>query len=153
KVAPMHNARTCWMALLILGTGLVSETASAQVPKRPLGEKYALLVGVRQYDKNELRHLPFTEADVIELAQVLKDAGSRAENVVLLTQTGGAENSRFLPLAANIRKEMRLLLRHRSRADSVLVAFAGHGVQFKGSEENYFCPMDTRLRDKGTLIS
>src|SRR5450755_3344631 len=30
----------------------------------PLGDKYALLVGVRRYDKTELRDLPYAEADM-----------------------------------------------------------------------------------------
>jgi TPR repeat protein/uncharacterized caspase-like protein len=127
--------------------------ARADDKPKPLGEKYALLIGVRRYDENELRPLQFAEADVVQLAQVLRDAGYRPENVTLLTQTRGAENHRFLPLAANIRKELRLLLKNRTRADSVIVAFAGHGVEFRGSADHYFCPMDAALSDKQTLIS
>lgn len=128
-------------------------TASADDKPKPLGEKYALLVGVRQYGENELRPLAFAEADVVQLAQVLRDSGYRPENVVLLTQARGAENHRFLPLAANIRKELRLLLKNRARADSVIVAFAGHGVEFRGSSDHFFCPMDAALSDKQTLVS
>jgi TPR repeat protein/uncharacterized caspase-like protein len=127
--------------------------AFAEEKPKPLGEKYALLVGVRQYGENELRPLPFAEADVVQLAQVLRDSGYRPENVVLLTQARGAENHRFLPLAANIRKELRLLLKNRARADSVIVAFAGHGVEFRGSNDHFFCPMDAALSDKQTLVS
>ena len=36
--------------------------------------------------------------------------------------------------------------------DSVLIALAGHGVQFQGENESYFCPADARLADKSTLI-
>jgi hypothetical protein len=38
-------------------------------------------------------------------------------------------------------------------ADSVLVAFAGHGVQFRGEDEVYFCPAGAKLADKTTLVS
>ena len=69
-----------------------------------------------------------------------------------MTQTAGVENTRFLPIAVNIRKELKALLRDRVKADSVLVAFAGHGVQFRGSDEVYFCPADARPDDKATLI-
>src|SRR5262245_56937221 len=127
--------------------------ALAQDKPKPLGEKYALLVGVRQYGDNELRPLQFAEADVVQLAQVLRDSGFRTEIVVLLTQARGAENHRFLPLAANIRKELRLLLKNRTRADSFVVAFAGHGVEFRGSSDHFFCPMDAALSDKQTLVS
>jgi formylglycine-generating enzyme required for sulfatase activity len=117
----------------------------------PQGEKYALLVGVREYDKNELRNLPYTEADVEALADVLRKAGY--QRVVLMTQTEGAKQSRFLPLAANIRKSLKGILQDRTENDSVLIAFAGHGVQYQDEAENYFCPMDAKLTDKKSLIS
>jgi TPR repeat protein/uncharacterized caspase-like protein len=139
--------------LAAVGFVVAAGPASAADKPKPLGEKYALLVGVRQYGENELRPLQFAEADVVQLAQVLRDSGYRPENVVLLTQARGAENHRFLPLAANIRKELRLLLKNRSRADSVIVAFAGHGVEFRGSGEHFFCPMDAALSDRRSLVS
>src|SRR5689334_5220328 len=91
--------------LLCLAVALLAGRAAAQASQQDLGEKYALLVGVRQYDKNELRSLPYSESDVLEMARVLKDAGYRSENIIVMTQTVGAEESRFLPLGANIRKE------------------------------------------------
>jgi TPR repeat protein/uncharacterized caspase-like protein len=139
--------------LAAIGFIAAAGSASAGDKPKPLGESYALLIGVRQYGENELRPLRFAEADVVQLAQVLRDSGYRPENVVLLTQARGAENHRFLPLAANIRKELRLLLKNRTRADSVIVAFAGHGVEFRGSGDNFFCPMDAALSDKQTLVS
>src|SRR5262249_51527301 len=116
----------------------VVESGRGQGPKA--GEKYALLVGVRKYDPNELRDLPYSEADVTELAGVLKAAGYKPDNVVLMTQTAGAEDTRFLPLAASVRKELRLLLDGMEEQDSILVALAGHGIQFRGEAESYFCP-------------
>ncbi len=120
------------------------------------GEKYALLVGVSTYARtSELRKLQYPERDMEDLAAVLREAGYRPENIVLMTQTAGAlpGNNRFLPLAANIRAELKALLRDRIKADGVLVAFAGHGIQFRGSDEAYFCPADARPDDKATLIS
>jgi formylglycine-generating enzyme required for sulfatase activity len=116
------------------------------------GEKYALLVGVREYDPNELRSLPYSEDDVTELAEVLRASGYKPGNVVLMTQTVGARRPRFLPLAGQVRKELRLLLQDLAENDGVLVALAGHGVQFVGDPESYFCPADARLADKSTLI-
>lgn len=117
------------------------------------GEKYALLIGVREYDKNELRTLPFSEADVEGLARILRDAGYRPENVIVMTQSIGAKKPRFAPVAANIRKELELLLEGRTEGDSILIALAGHGVQFRDDNQAYFCPTDARLTDKSTLIS
>jgi hypothetical protein len=144
-----------------------SGSAGARGPdsKRPLkrekdevdvlpGERYAFLVGVRKYPATSgLRDLQYTERDVEELAEVLKTGGYRPENVMLMTQTQGAADTRYLPLGTNIEKELENLLRDRREADTVLVAFAGHGVQFQGEEEAFFCPANASLEDKTTLVS
>jgi hypothetical protein len=139
-----------WILTAGLVTCSVVERGRGQDPKA--AEKYALLVGVRKYDPNELRDLPYSEADVTELAGVLRGAGFKQDNVVLMTQTAGAEDTRFLPLAGSVRKELRLLLQGIEERDSILVALAGHGVQFCGEDESYFCPDSARLSDRATLI-
>src|SRR5438067_7031440 len=110
----MRGRSVGWSVLSIVLAAVAASPGFSQEP----GEKYALLVGVRKYDPNELRPLPYSEADVVELSRVLRAHGYRPENVVLMTQTVGAEDTRFLPLAANIRKELQLLLKHRTGADS-----------------------------------
>ena len=130
-----------------------SVAAALAQPGMRRGEKYALLVGVRKYDANELRSLHYSEADIVALAEVLKAGGYRPSNIVLMTQTVGAEDTRFLPLAAHVRKELRLLQQDLEEQDSLLVALAGHGVQFRGESQSYFCPADAKLSDKSTLIS
>jgi formylglycine-generating enzyme required for sulfatase activity len=140
------------MGLAVVAAVVMGGPGFSQEP----GEKYALLVGVSTYARtSELRKLQYPERDMEDLAAVLRDAGYRPENVVLMTQTAGATpgNTRFLPIAANIRTELKALLRDRIKADSVLVAFAGHGIQFRGSDAAYFCPADARPNDKNTLIS
>ncbi len=116
-------------------------------------ERYAFLVAVRQYDKTELTSLQFTENDIDELARRLKAGGYDQRNIVVMTQTLGATQTRFLPLAANIRRELALLMRELQPSDSLLVAFSGHGVQFQGEDTTYFCPADAKLKDRGTLVS
>ena len=130
---------------------------AADGPSELLGERYALLVGVRNYSENSgLADLKYTDADVESLADVLKASGFRSENVTLMTQKRGADDTRFLPTRENIRRELASLLRDRNPHDSVFVALAGHGVQFKGDDQSYFCPADAAVVDKdkakGTLI-
>ena len=118
------------------------------------GGRYALLVGVHKYSEaKELRPLPYADNDVTELAQVLRDGGYNRDNVVLMTQTIGADELRFMPMKARILKELRLLLANRTAADTVILAFAGHGVVFKDDPVSYFCPADAQLDDKETLLS
>ncbi|MBV8557303.1 MAG: caspase family protein, partial [Planctomycetaceae bacterium] len=149
----MRRYRACRTAVVILLPVLAGVPVLAQEPSQQRGERYALLVGVRRYDPNELRSLPYSEPDIDELAEVLKARGYKPSNVVLMTQTAGAEDTRFLPLADHVRKELKLLLEDLEEEDSVLVALAGHGVQFRGESESYFCPADARLADKRTLIA
>src|SRR4051812_41644768 len=140
--------------LLGMLAALAGVPALAEGSDAPKGEGYALLVGVKKYDKSsELRPLQYAERDMVELAGVLRAGGYRPENIVLMTQAAGAEETRFLPIAARVRKELQVLLRDRTQADTVVVAFAGHGVQFRGGDQSYFCPADARLDDKETLIS
>ena len=119
----------------------------------PTGRQYALLVGVRNYNKDQLRSLRFTESDVSDLAQILRDAGYK--RVVLMTQTEAAAkgDNELLPESDRIRRQLKAILDDRKPGDTVLVAFSGHGVQFRNDAASYFCPMDTRLDDAKTLVS
>ena len=140
--------------LLLLTVALATAAVPAlsqAVRKRP-GEGYALLIAVRQYEPSELRSLKYTDADIEELAETLVKAGYPRGNIRVMTQTRGAERTRLLPTAANIRTELGLVLKNMDATDRVVVALAGHGVQLTGSEESYFCPADARLGDKSTLI-
>jgi hypothetical protein len=117
------------------------------------GEHYALLVGVRQYDPAQLTALRYTENDVNQMAQVLMSTGYGAENLVLMTQSVGAADYQRLPTARQIRKQLTLLTSEVAEDDTLLLAFSGHGVQFKNENNIYFCPMDADLSDRSSLIS
>jgi formylglycine-generating enzyme required for sulfatase activity len=143
--------RSCVLHFVAPASILLTVVASLPAAENIPGQKLALLVAVRQYNKNELRPLNYTENDVNGLAKTLSAAGYR--RVVLMTQTVGADETRFLPIAANIRKELRGLLADRKEGDSVVIALSGHGVQFRGKDEAFFCPADARLSDRSTLIS
>ena len=123
------------------------------IPKLADADQFAFLVGVKQYDKNELTDLKYTERDVNSLANVLYQQGFPAKNVVLLSQAKTVENRRWFPSAKNIRNEFDLLLTGLDREDTIIVAFSGHGVQFDGEKTNYFCPIDAKLTNRDTLIS
>jgi tetratricopeptide (TPR) repeat protein len=142
------------VGLLLIGTitlSPVATPAAAQPPGRPAGTRYALLVGVDKY--SQLQRLEFPAADVTGLARVLvESAGYRADRVVLMTQARAAENLRFAPEAKKIRQELQTLLSLCEPPDTMLVALAGHGVQFQGEAENYFCPADANIEDKSTLV-
>ncbi len=148
----MRFVATWKLPLLLALAGLVVGLTGALAQEPRSADKYALLVGVTTYRPSELRNLKFSENDVTALAETLKAGGYRPENIQLMTRAEGARNPRLLPLAKNIRTELQQLVRARSEGDSVIVAFAGHGVQFKNRDESYFCPTDAKLEDLETLV-
>jgi formylglycine-generating enzyme required for sulfatase activity len=115
------------------------------------GRRYALIVGVRNYKKDELRPLKYADKDAKALADVLKRADYR--RVVLMTYETGADDVDLLPTARNIREQLKSLLEDRKKEDSVVVAFVGHGAQLAGSTEHYLCPIDAELGETKTLVA
>jgi hypothetical protein len=68
------------------------------------GNKYALLIGVRDYLPGELRNLPYTDNDIADLAKVLiEQGGYRAEQVIVMTQKVAVDQRKpqLYPSAAN----------------------------------------------------
>ncbi len=117
------------------------------------GEKYAFLVAVKDYDQKQLKPLKYTRNDISEFATILRQAGYRSSNIKLMhDDLKTIEGVRYLPEAERIRREFGLLLGRLEPEDSLIVAFAGHGVQFKGESESYFCPLDADLSDRETLL-
>lgn len=111
---------------------------------------FAFLVGCSDYDEKEFRSLKFSRNDVISLYDALRSAGYPERNIVLMHDKQPVD---LVPEARKIRKQLNLLLGGLRPQDTVIVAFAGHGVQFQGEKQNYFCPRDAEARDRGTLIS
>jgi hypothetical protein len=117
------------------------------------GEKYALLVGVRECTEAKgLRTLPFSERDVTELADALQANGFKKDNVVLMTPARGTDaGGRFFPQTQQVRAELKRMLEGLKADDTLIVAFSGHAVS--RGDEAYLCPSDAKLDDATTLIS
>lgn len=118
------------------------------------GERYAVVVGVQSYRAGQpLPRLPYTENDAAKLADVLKTGGYQ---VTLMTQTAGrVEGSeRFTPMCDYIRDQMDAVFTNPNLTadDVVIVALAGHGVQYgnkagaTSAPQFYFCPADADIR-------
>jgi tetratricopeptide (TPR) repeat protein len=119
-------------------------------------QRYALLIGVGEYENPELSPLPGSETDVLELGRLFSANGFAPSQLVLMTQKTGSQNERLLPNAHNIRLQLSRLLADKSADDVVVIAFAGHGIQAAsdaGENESYLCPSDAKPRDITSLIS
>jgi uncharacterized caspase-like protein len=126
------------------------------------GERYALLVGVNEYNANSnLAALKYAETDMTQVAKALVDAGFKAENIRLMIQ-GEITDARFKaqrgssdqykPRKQNIQSELNLLLKNKRPEDTIVVAFAGHGLQYRDKDEVYFCPADAKVTDTASLL-
>jgi len=121
---------------------MLPASALAQV-----GQTHAFLVGVQDYSGN-LPKLRFARSDIQSFAALLKKNGVPAENIeVLHDDHRSISHPKYLAESSKIRQRLALFLDGLSQADSVIVAFAGHGVQRKDERRNYFCPLDSDLRD------
>jgi len=118
-----------------------------------MAEQYALLVGVKKYYPTELTSLRYTENDVTAISDTLLKKGYKKNNVILMTQTTGSSNPILLPTSRNIRKQFKLLLGGLTPSDTVLIALSGHGVQFEGQGQHYYCPMDAEVSDRNDRSS
>jgi sulfatase modifying factor 1 len=124
----------------------------------PKGDKVALLVGISEYNHAKLDNLRYAPDDVEELAEVLRQAGY--SRIVQLTTRTGAADPRLVPDKDNILRELADLLKNRTKYDTVLVAFSGHGVQLtlkdkdgKSKDEPFFCPRDGNPTKAETLVA
>jgi uncharacterized caspase-like protein len=133
----MLHPRSVRCALVLALGGLVGLLTVGQTDT-PKGKKYALLVGVNKYqrhDMNRPRQLEYAEADVTEMAKLLRAGGYKVE---LLTGKA-ATRAAIVKALENIKSE--------GDADGVvLVGLAGHGMQLEKDDEAYFAPYDTQMR-------
>jgi tetratricopeptide (TPR) repeat protein len=116
------------------------------------GKRYALLVGINTYEHHNLPALKYAERDVEALAGVLEKAGYE---VTLLTGAAGRKKAGRLPNRKNVEARLGEVLRKCRAGDTVVLAFAGHGLQFRGKKDAFFCPVDARpfTDETATLVS
>lgn len=114
------------------------------------GKKYALLVGVSEFEKTKLRNLPGARNDVEKLRDALIAGGFDSSHVTLMTNRETGVNK---PTAANIRAAVRDLLKKTHEDDTVVVAFAGHGFQLKGGGGHFFAAADTLLDKAESMVA
>jgi formylglycine-generating enzyme required for sulfatase activity len=121
-------------ALLILVGILPLLLAQEPAPKR-----YAVLVGINKYEHDKLPALQYAESDVTDLRVLLQKAGYE---VTLLT--GSSRDDGLRPTRENVEKHLRTVLRKCRAGDTVLIGLSGHGLQFEGQEDCFYCPVDAR---------
>jgi hypothetical protein len=140
-----------WFALAVAASVFAPAAvfqASAQAEGR-----YALVVGVEKYNPRFLVPLDHAEDDMERVGKALERLGF---NVVAMTSAAEIPERRPVT-AADILAEVDRRLKSRDPADTIVLAFSGHGVQLKrdgegDDRETWFCPERARLDEPATLL-
>ncbi|MEZ2234750.1 caspase family protein [Microcoleus sp.] len=109
--------------------------------------RYALVIGITQYQSSQMSRLPKAASDAEILAQVLEQYGGF--EVKRLPARWNAEKNCFeisadkAVTAAEVGQELRTLLLDRATKNEALIYFAGHGFTFS----------DTLGQQKGVLAT
>src|SRR5262249_41720849 len=120
-----RKARSRAMPPWSIRTALVVQKKKLAAPAQAqTGKRYALLVGVTEYDSSALTTLKYAENDVVKLAEALNGC----DEVILLTTSKGKDGAKLVPTAANIRAALKRLSDKVKRDDLLLVGLSGHGV-------------------------
>ncbi len=98
---------------------------AAPAPARVVGERWAVVIGVGQYDNRAIPRLRYATADAEAVYQTLiGTAGFKKSNVLLLT-----DRTEQRPTLRNLRQALGTFLRRQpKKEDTVLIFFAGHGA-------------------------
>ncbi len=135
---------------------LIALAAPALFAQDAKGTKFAFIVAVSKYGKlSGFDPLPHAVKDVEGYRDALLATGYEARNIRLLhDKLTEAQNPefKFVPKKKEIMEELGTLLRFLDPEDSVVVVLNGHGVHFENSKTSHFCPLDTDLRNKDSLI-
>lgn len=119
-------------------TGGDEASEEANVIDPPEGsKKYALLVGVNDYEK--LRGLRFAANDVKLIRERLLKMGFQPDNIFTLTSESPAADH---PTKRHIEERIDQILSLAGPDDMIFLAFSGHGIQI--DKTIYYCPQDTR---------
>jgi hypothetical protein len=116
------------------------------------GGVLALVVGVDHHDRKDLLpDLKYAGADATELADLLRVAARRPEDVVLMS-TGAGVRPHLSPRRHNVRRELRALVAGSGAGDTLVVAFSGREILAKGSGDYYLGLVDADPEEPKSLL-
>lgn len=109
---------------LLLALTLLAVTLPARA------EKWAVVVGINHYQSDTISPLRYAEADARDFASALqKYGGFPAKNVFLFT---GDQTGSQAPTRTNLAFRFDYLIRTMGPQDTLVVYFAGHGLEMDG---------------------
>jgi formylglycine-generating enzyme required for sulfatase activity len=142
----LRRTSFAWLSFSLL-LGVVVFSAE---PAAPGGKGYAFLLACGKFDSGQLHELPHAAIDLRQFRDVLAANGYAEENIVLLCDDASDRQDR--PEKAKILRRLDTLLARIGSEDTLLVAYEGHSIKFRGDPRNYWCPADARLEERKTLL-
>lgn len=121
------------------------EYKSRQGLQQETGDRWAVIIGVENYEDPNITDLRYSVDDARAFYQVLVDpkrGGFQPEHVRLLTDD--AEDPMLRPTRLNVLDTLNNWLRQTTERDTVLFYFSGHGIADKYGR-NYLVAMDSKL--------
>lgn len=121
--------------------------------------RYALVIGITQYQSSKMSRLPKAASDAETLAQVLEQYGGFS--VKRLPERWNAEKKCFeisgdrAVTAADVGQELRSLLLERATKNEALIYFAGHGFTFSdtlGQQKGVLATSDCQVEMAGNQV-
>lgn len=109
--------------------------------------KWAVLVGIDQYQREDVTPLKYAVADVKALASILRSACKVSENnIFVLTSDQKGDNA---PTRTNVAFRLDWLKERVKPNDTVFFVFSGHGIETGG--ESYLMTYEADPRSLSTL--
>lgn len=109
-------------------------------------EKWAVLIGVDEYETRQITPLNFAVRDVTAVSKVLERTGVPPNNIFLLTDKG---KGRSLATGNNILWRMGQLSKEMVQGDTLYFYFSGHGLERDG--ETYLLSYDSDIGNSVVL--
>jgi len=104
--------------------------------KEPIGKRYALLVGVGDYDNPSINDLPACVNDVEDLATMLQEANRGGFEVMKLVSNKTPQKDDD-PTGTSVLRSLKAIVNQAKPEDLLLFYFSGHGYYLKNTEESY----------------
>ncbi len=140
----MYRKLVWWIIAGLLVVGLGALSASAQCD----GRKWALLVGVSNYENPDMSSVPYAAVDIKSVSATLTAyAGYSADNVFVMTSDLKSGSNR--PTNLNVFKRLDALGRLMRPDDTLLVYFSCHGFNRNG--RHYLATVNTDPASTETL--
>lgn len=119
----------------------VANDTSTSIYSPPLENKWALIVGINNYDSDQINPLKYAVADAKAIYDILTDEKRRGfpkAQTFLIT-----DETEKKPTRNNILEQLKAILDNVEPDDTVLFYFSGHGIE--EDKKGYLLPKDTSI--------